>query len=32
MDIGDREQLLDADNLLRERGGLPQRTEYTPDP
>lgn len=31
MDIGDREQLLEADNLLRERGGLPQRTEYTPD-
>ena len=31
MDIGDREQLLEADNLLRERRGLPQRTEYTPD-
>jgi len=31
MDIGDREQLLEADNLLRESGGLPQRTEYSPD-
>jgi glucose-1-phosphate thymidylyltransferase len=31
MDIGDRDQLLAADNLLRERRGLPQRAEYTPD-
>lgn len=31
MDIGDREQLLEADNLLREQRELPQRTEYTPD-
>jgi glucose-1-phosphate thymidylyltransferase len=28
MDIGDREQLLVADNVLRERRGLPQRDEY----
>jgi glucose-1-phosphate thymidylyltransferase len=28
-DIGDLGQLLDADNLLRERAGLPTRTEYT---
>jgi glucose-1-phosphate thymidylyltransferase len=32
MDIGDREQLLVADNLLRDRRGLPQRTEYSPEP
>jgi hypothetical protein len=31
MDIGDHEQLLAADNLLREREGLPQRAEYSPD-
>jgi glucose-1-phosphate thymidylyltransferase len=29
MDIGDREQLLTADNLLREQQGLPQRSEYS---
>jgi glucose-1-phosphate thymidylyltransferase len=29
MDIGDREQLLTADNLLREQHGLPQRSEYS---
>jgi glucose-1-phosphate thymidylyltransferase len=29
MDIGDRTQLLEADNLLRERHGLPTRTEYS---
>jgi glucose-1-phosphate thymidylyltransferase len=29
MDIGDREQLLEADNLLREQHGLPQRAEYS---
>jgi glucose-1-phosphate thymidylyltransferase len=28
-DIGDLRQLLAADNLLRERAGLPARTEYT---
>jgi glucose-1-phosphate thymidylyltransferase len=28
-DIGDREQLLAADNLLRERAGLPMRSEYS---
>ena len=31
MDIGDRVQLLEADNLLRERDGLPQRDEYSPE-
>ena len=30
-DIGDLGQLLEADNLLRERAGLPQRTEYSLD-
>jgi glucose-1-phosphate thymidylyltransferase len=30
MDIGDRDQLLQADNRLRERAGLPARDEYTP--
>ncbi len=30
MDVGDHDQLLDADNLLREREGLPVRTEYSP--
>ncbi len=29
MDIGDRFQLLEADNLLRERRGLPRREEYS---
>ncbi len=29
MDIGDPEQLLDADNRMRQRQGLPQRSEYT---
>jgi glucose-1-phosphate thymidylyltransferase len=29
MDIGDRAQLLEADNLLRERHGLPTRSEYS---
>jgi glucose-1-phosphate thymidylyltransferase len=29
MDIGDREQLLEADNLLRERRGLSPRGEYS---
>jgi glucose-1-phosphate thymidylyltransferase len=32
MDIGDRDQLLTADNLLREQRGLPQRDEYSPEP
>jgi hypothetical protein len=31
MDIGDRDQLLAADNLLRERSGLPPRAEYSPE-
>ena len=31
LDIGDREQLLEADNLLRRRAGLPERAEYTLD-
>jgi glucose-1-phosphate thymidylyltransferase len=30
-DIGDREQLLVADNRLRARNGLPQRAEYAPN-
>ena len=30
MDIGDRNQLLEADNRMRERTGLPRRDEYTP--
>jgi glucose-1-phosphate thymidylyltransferase len=30
-DIGDIRQLLDADNLLRERSGLPQRASYSLD-
>ena len=30
-DIGDPEQLLEADNSYRERAGLPTRTEYSPD-
>ncbi len=29
LDIGDREQLLDADNRMRARAGLPARSEYT---
>jgi NDP-sugar pyrophosphorylase family protein len=28
-DIGDLGQLLEADNLLRERSGLPTRSEYS---
>lgn len=32
MDIGDREQLLEADNLLRKQSGLPQRDEYSVKP
>ena len=28
-DIGDLNQLLDADNLLRKRAGLPTRSEYS---
>jgi glucose-1-phosphate thymidylyltransferase len=31
LDIGDREQLLEADNRLRRRAGLPERTGYTLD-
>jgi glucose-1-phosphate thymidylyltransferase len=30
-DIGDRRQLLEADNRMRERAGLPQRAEYALD-
>jgi glucose-1-phosphate thymidylyltransferase len=29
LDIGDRDQLLDADNRLREQAGMPLRDEYT---
>jgi len=29
-DVGDREQLLEADNRMRRREGLPERTEYSP--
>jgi glucose-1-phosphate thymidylyltransferase len=29
LDIGDREQLLEADNRLRRRHGLPERAQYT---
>ncbi len=28
LDIGDRDQLLEADNRMRERAGMPTRTEY----
>ncbi len=28
LDIGDRDQLLEADNRMRARNGLPQRDEY----
>ncbi len=31
-DIGDREQLLEADNRYRARAGLPPRSAYTPEP
>jgi glucose-1-phosphate thymidylyltransferase len=30
LDIGNRDQLLEADNRLRERAGLPARAEYAP--
>jgi len=30
-DIGDREQLLEADNRMRRRQGLPERASYSPD-
>ncbi len=29
LDIGNREQLFDADSRMRERAGLPQRAEYS---
>jgi NDP-sugar pyrophosphorylase family protein len=32
MDIGDPEQLLEADNRMRARLGLGARTEYSPAP
>ena len=31
LDIGDQEQLLEADGRMRERAGLPRRAAYTPD-
>jgi len=31
LDIGNREQLLDADNRMRERAGMPTRSEYSLD-
>jgi glucose-1-phosphate thymidylyltransferase len=31
LDIGDRDQLLEADNRARERAGLPVRAEYAPN-
>ena len=31
LDIGDLQQLLRADNLMRRRNGLPERAEYRPD-
>jgi NDP-sugar pyrophosphorylase family protein len=31
VDIGDKQQLLEADNTLRVRQGLPPREEYSPD-
>ena len=30
LDIGDQEQLLEADNRMRERAGLPRRARYSP--
>ena len=30
-DIGDHQQLLEADNRMRRRGGLPERDAYSPD-
>ena len=32
LDIGNKEQLLEADNLMRTRAGLPSRSEYSPTP
>ena len=31
LDIGDHDQLLEADNRLRRRSGLPERDRYTLD-
>jgi glucose-1-phosphate thymidylyltransferase len=31
LDIGDRNQLLEADNRMRQRRGMPLRAEYSPD-
>lgn len=31
-DVGNKEQLLEADNLMRSRHGLPQRSEYSLEP
>jgi glucose-1-phosphate thymidylyltransferase len=30
-DIGDRDQLLEADNRMRRRQGLPERASYSPE-
>jgi glucose-1-phosphate thymidylyltransferase len=32
LDIGDKEQLLEADNLMRSRAGMPPRNEYSLEP
>jgi glucose-1-phosphate thymidylyltransferase len=32
LDIGDKEQLLEADNLMRSRAGMPLRSEYSLEP
>jgi glucose-1-phosphate thymidylyltransferase len=32
LDIGDRAQLLEADNRMRRRAGLPEQDEYRPEP
>jgi glucose-1-phosphate thymidylyltransferase len=32
LDIGNKEQLLEADNLMRSRQGMPLRSKYSPEP
>jgi NDP-sugar pyrophosphorylase family protein len=32
LDIGDRSQLLEADNRMRRRAGLVEQSEYSPTP
>ena len=32
LDVGNREQLLEADNLMRSRRGMPLRSKYSPEP